>query len=274
MRYERSVVWRSGSGAGQDGMRPNHQRVRSSDIFGKSDVEHSEGYREGGTSEGYREVGTCETLSPADHRHSSTKTHVQYLGEERTLSWTYSAVSASPVEGNTEVGVRSTESQREQLILAMTALLNRSLCPQSPSIAPPMPVRAVESVFSAVSRQSFSLEFYVRRLVTHLDVSLSVFPLALSYLRRLEHAPLEFRVIANELNVHRLLITATLIAIKFTEDTPICMSYVAKVGGIQTVAEMIRLESSMLMLLKYQCFPREEELWYTEAALENERSPN
>lgn len=95
------------------------------------------------------------------------------------------------------------------------------------------------SIFFSTFRQPFSLESYVTRIVTFSNCSRSVFINALVYLDRIKRT--DQRLAISEMNVHRVLITAIVLSVKFLEDESYLNNYLAKVGGIETVAEFVRL---------------------------------
>lgn len=95
------------------------------------------------------------------------------------------------------------------------------------------------SIFFSTFRQPFSLESYVARLVNFTNCSRSVFVNALVYLDRIKHK--DKRLAISEMNVHRILITAIVLSVKFLEDELYNNSYFAKVGGIQSVLEFVGL---------------------------------
>lgn len=105
------------------------------------------------------------------------------------------------------------------------------------------------SIFYSSSRQPFTLDRYVMRIVTFANCSRSVFIIALVYIDRLKRS--DPRLAISELNVHRILITAILLAMKFVEDEIYPNSYLAKVGGIATTAELVR--KRLLRLFRDRC---------------------
>lgn len=100
------------------------------------------------------------------------------------------------------------------------------------------------SIFYSTFRQPFTLESYISRLVLYANCSRSVFVNALVYLDRIKKT--DPRLAISEMNVHRVLMTAVVLSVKFLEDELYRNSYFAKVGGIQTVEEFNRLEGTFL----------------------------
>lgn len=113
------------------------------------------------------------------------------------------------------------------------------------------------SAFFSISTPDIQLPAYVRRLVRYLNSSRSAFVVAIIYLYRIQA---EYPVLAlTELNVHRLLITALLIATKAIDDRCNSNAFFALVGGIPKVQELNHLELLMLKLLKFSIFVHPED---------------
>lgn len=121
----------------------------------------------------------------------------------------------------------------------------------SPELASAPPCHVAEQLksFYSAFKQPFALDFYVRRLVQYTNCSSSVFIVAMVYLDRLQKRVPSLRL--NMMNVHRLLITAVVLAVKNLDDELYANSYYARVGGL-TTDELNRLESSMLNLLDWR----------------------
>lgn len=71
----------------------------------------------------------------------------------------------------------------------------------------------------------------------------------------------------NDFNVHRLICTAVVLAAKWVDDVSYSNAHYAKVGGIQTAAEMSRLEAHMLKALDYRLFVTKESFEQMESQL-------
>lgn len=110
--------------------------------------------------------------------------------------------------------------------------------------------------FSPYKQQSFTLNFYCKRLLQFNSCSKPCFPLALVYLIQLSDAFPIFQL--NDFNVHRLFCTALVLAAKWQDDVSYTNTHYAKVGGIQTCAEMNYLELHMLSCLDYRLFVSDE----------------
>ncbi|KAG5498866.1 hypothetical protein JKF63_03155 [Porcisia hertigi] len=82
--------------------------------------------------------------------------------------------------------------------------------------------------FCAIHTPPISLESYTHRLVTYMHCSPESFVFAVAYLRRLVLSgfPVHMR------SVHRLLLTAVLVALKCRDDLCYHISFYAEVGGV------------------------------------------
>jgi len=82
----------------------------------------------------------------------------------------------------------------------------------------------------------------------HSSCSDSCFILAFIYIDRLLQKNAEFAL--SRRNVHRVILTAMLLAIKFYDDIYYSNAFYSQIGGIQ-VAELNRLEAEMLLLTQF-----------------------
>mmetsp|Transcript_3297 Transcript_3297/g.5784 ORF Transcript_3297/g.5784 Transcript_3297/m.5784 type:complete len:212 (+) Transcript_3297:115-750(+) len=146
-------------------------------------------------------------------------------------------------------------SSKDHIVASLTYILS---CKLHSAVFPDQIPSAnhIASMFYSVSTQTFSMNWYVNRIVTYINCSPSVFTVALTYFSKVRDA--EHTLDLNELNVHRLLLTAVSIACKFTEDSAYSNEFIARVGGIQRLDEMNRMEAAFLRLIKFECFPDHE----------------
>mmetsp|Transcript_24169 Transcript_24169/g.69714 ORF Transcript_24169/g.69714 Transcript_24169/m.69714 type:complete len:180 (+) Transcript_24169:105-644(+) len=110
--------------------------------------------------------------------------------------------------------------------------------------------------FDAVSVPGIPVRDYFIRLSEYCYCSPTCHLLSLIYIDRLVKRVRDFRVDA--LNIHRLLVTTTMIAAKFYDDKFHANSFYAHVGGVST-REMNRLEVRLLSLLDYRLVVSPEE---------------
>lgn len=107
-----------------------------------------------------------------------------------------------------------------------------------------------ESVFFSVSKPDICTEEYVRRLVTYTQCSPSAFITMLIYLDRIAQRSECLRI--TPFNLHRLLVTALMLASKFLDDQCFSTLHYAKVGCIPTAREMNRLEAQFLRFVDFR----------------------
>lgn len=100
--------------------------------------------------------------------------------------------------------------------------------------------------FFSQYKQPFELDFYIRRLVQYSNCSTAAFVIMLVYLDRVQERCKDLLV--TEMNCHRLLCTALVLAIKYLDDEVFSNGYYARVGGV-TCDEMNALELKMLSVL-------------------------
>lgn len=97
----------------------------------------------------------------------------------------------------------------------------------------------------------------MRRLVIHANCASSAFIVALVLLDRFTVKQPQLRL--SQLNVHRLLITALMVAAKMTDDRAARPRFFARVGGMPSVQEIVHLEESFLSLVRYEVFVSPQE---------------
>eukprot|EP01018_Ginkgo_biloba_P011073 Gb_27032 [translate_table: standard] len=104
-------------------------------------------------------------------------------------------------------------------------------------------------VFDGVQVPDMSIERYLERIFKYVNCCPSVFVVAYAYIDRLIQFHPQFRITC--VNVHRLLITAVMVASKFLEDLNYRNSYYARVGGLGS-EEMNKLEMDFLFLMGFK----------------------
>jgi hypothetical protein len=103
---------------------------------------------------------------------------------------------------------------------------------------------------------------YLQRIHRYFFCSDECYVMALVYIDRV--GKVDPSAVVSELNVHRLLVTAVMLAAKFLDDVYYSNAYYAKVGGLR-VKEINVLESKLLQLLKWSVNvqPEEYQLYFT-----------
>mmetsp|Transcript_8748 Transcript_8748/g.22927 ORF Transcript_8748/g.22927 Transcript_8748/m.22927 type:complete len:271 (+) Transcript_8748:182-994(+) len=143
------------------------------------------------------------------------------------------------------------------LVACVARYLQRTLDRSEP--AAPVRIGSSDpiSVFFSAERQKFNLEPYVKRVVGLVNGSSSIFFAALCYMKRIANS--DSRLTANAYNVHRLWITAVVLASKTLEDEVYSNEHYARMGGVPSLAEMNRLEACMLDKLGFRMHISPEE---------------
>ncbi|CAI9765134.1 unnamed protein product [Fraxinus pennsylvanica] len=88
------------------------------------------------------------------------------------------------------------------------------------------------SVFHGLTRPNISIQSYIKRIFKYANCSPSCYIVAYVYLDRFTQ--LQPTLPINSFNVHRLLITSVMVAVKFMDDVYYNNACYAKVGGIST----------------------------------------
>ncbi len=114
------------------------------------------------------------------------------------------------------------------------------------------------SYFFSSERPAITPRDYARRIQKYASASNEVFICALVLLERLRNK--DPRLAINAFNMNRLLITAVMIAAKFSEYGYYSNAYYSRVGGIDSVEELNTLEREMMSLLEYNVNVTPEEM--------------
>lgn len=103
--------------------------------------------------------------------------------------------------------------------------------------------------FHSVKAPALSIHDYLARISQYFQCSNECFVLSLVYIDRIVKLHPEFTIC--NLNVHRLLVTSVMLAVKFFDDVYYSNAYYAKVGGIKT-KEVNGLECQFLRLIDWR----------------------
>lgn len=107
------------------------------------------------------------------------------------------------------------------------------------------------SCFHCKQAPSISIKAYVQRIAMHSKCSPVCFIMAWSYLKQISQNYPELAV--TSCTVHRLLVTAVMLAAKLMDDKYYNNAYYAKIGGI-TTCELNHMELEMLHMLEYRMY--------------------
>lgn len=152
--------------------------------------------------------------------------------------------------GGTEAEALSTYVNAIAVSLSNITRRNDALLPDG------KPPAHTLTVFHALQVPPISVADYVCRIGTYTYCSPECYITAMVYLDRFLSA--NSRVPLTSLNVHRLLITAVLLAIKARDDAYYSNAYYASIGGISNV-ELNKLELTFLELIDYRLFVHQSE---------------
>jgi len=103
--------------------------------------------------------------------------------------------------------------------------------------------------FHAIRAPQLSIHDYLMRIAKYFQCSHECFVLCLVYIDRIVKLHPEFTI--SNLNIHRLLVTSIMLAVKFFDDVYYSNSYYAKVGGVKT-REVNALEAQFLQLIEWR----------------------
>ena len=107
--------------------------------------------------------------------------------------------------------------------------------------------------FLSKSIPAISIKNFFERIVKYTKIENSTLILVLVYIDRLCDKQ-KFRL--NYFNIHKIIISAMIIAIKYNEDEYYDQNFYSKVGGI-TIKELQKLEHAILTLLNFDLFVNE-----------------
>lgn len=115
---------------------------------------------------------------------------------------------------------------------------------------PPHAADPAALFFSRTGQTGFTLSYYCERLLLFMGCTKACYVLAMLYLARLADRWPVFAL--SELNVHRLVCTAVVLAAKWVEDEAYSNAHYARVAGVRSVEEMSRMEAHMLACLDFR----------------------
>ena len=107
-----------------------------------------------------------------------------------------------------------------------------------------------DSVFAHKEAPKISIEDYLNRIRKYSKLEDSTLIIALIYIDRLLKNQ---KIVLSIFNVHRILLTAILLAIKYNEDEIYDNSFFARIFGI-TTKELNKLENKFLDLIEFKLF--------------------
>ncbi|KAI4369401.1 hypothetical protein MLD38_017843 [Melastoma candidum] len=142
---------------------------------------------------------------------------------------------------------RGDSPETPQILLHLSSYLEKSIRKNEKSFRASK-TKDVVTIFHGTRAPSMSIKLYLERIYKYSGCSTSCFVIAYVYINRLLHRTQGW---LTSLNIHRLLITGTLIASKFIDDKGYNNAHFAKVGGVST-AEINRMEINFLFSVDFR----------------------
>jgi len=137
--------------------------------------------------------------------------------------------------------------RRSKLVNVLADILNR-LCERNDKY---IMTNTTVTRFHALRAPEITTKFYIKRIAKYSSCSEESFVLALIYIDRLISKNGNFLV--NSLNVHRLIITSIMLAVKFFDDQYLNNAYFGEVGGV-SCKEMNLLEIEFLFMINFELY--------------------
>jgi len=149
--------------------------------------------------------------------------------------------------------------ERQRMLRAIASNIER-ICVQNSDLRAVCP-----TIFDAVSVPAMSVQCYLVRMRRYTKFDFTVFLVAISYLDRLCQLGVSYCPTIH--NIHRLLVTALLVASKATDDIFHGNGFMAQCGGISG-KELNKLEYELCRTLKWRLIPSLRELQLLRSALD------
>jgi hypothetical protein len=138
---------------------------------------------------------------------------------------------------------------KEKIIMAQNPMTGREFSQTLLNLCNPGPVPL--TVFDSHRLPEMSLDVYVDRLLRYLCRGEETFILALVYVDRLLSKWPYWRL--TSFNIHRVVLTCLLLAVKINEDEVRSNHYYARVGGV-SLTELNRLEAVLCAALDWRLY--------------------
>lgn len=117
----------------------------------------------------------------------------------------------------------------------------------------PLKNKTQGAIFTCTIIPNISIYDYLKRIVKYTNVEQSTLIIALIYIDRI----CQNNYFINEHNIHKLLFTSILIAIKYNEDDFYKNEYYAQIAGVG-VKELFRMEEEFLALISFTLYINEK----------------
>ena len=123
----------------------------------------------------------------------------------------------------------------------------------------------ISKIFQGKMRTKVKINEYISRLHKYLNFGINTLVLAFLYIERFCE---KTSVIINMENIHRLILVAIMISIKYKEDLHYRNKFFAKVGGI-SIESLNFIESSFLTKLNFCLYVKEQNFYFLEKRILN-----
>ena len=117
----------------------------------------------------------------------------------------------------------------------------------------PLKNKTQGAIFTCTIIPNISIYDYLKRIVKYTNVEQSTLIISLIYIDRI----CQNNYFINEHNIHKLLFTSILIAIKYNEDDFYKNEYYAQIAGVG-VKELFRMEEEFLALISFTLYINEK----------------
>ncbi|GAA0186711.1 hypothetical protein LIER_33999 [Lithospermum erythrorhizon] len=141
-------------------------------------------------------------------------------------------------------------SQGPSTILAIVSVLGKAVRKNEMLLKASKKKDKVTS-FHGSKAPALSIQQYVQRIFRYTDASPSSFVVSYIYIERYLHHQKDAATFLTSLSIHRLVITAFMLAAKYLEDECFNNAYYAKVGGV-TTQELNKLEMEFLVAVDFR----------------------
>ncbi|CAD8114239.1 unnamed protein product [Paramecium sonneborni] len=148
-------------------------------------------------------------------------------------------------EISTQINIQNHERTKQPTILKCIATILEEIVEETDKLD------SQQTPFHASKIPAITLENYLIRIAKYAKCTDECFIIALIYLDKVQEQHQE--ILLNSHCVHRFLMIAIVLAIKFQDDDYYRNDYYSKIAGI-TLKELNQLESELLELLNYDLY--------------------
>jgi len=191
----------------------------------------------------------------------SKASQITYTMEDQKLESTQDASLRLPCASDVDTSKMEPVSAGDQFMKGFGLVLTRWVEATATITAADSKPRRV-TYFHCVRPPTLAIPDYLNRIRKYFVASDECYVMALVYIDRV--GKVDPAMTVSELNVHRLLVIAAMIAAKFHDDVYYSNNYYAKVGGL-SLKEVNALEAKFLKMLDWRMYvdPQEYQLYHS-----------